>query len=468
MTVEQPILTPDKHIFCIGIGGFGISAIARILLERGYRISGSDRRANDLTNALARDGAAVYIGHDAANLGDADLVIATSAVSADHVEVATAHERGIPVYKRRDILADLMRDQTVIAIAGTHGKTTTTSMIVHILRTVGMDPSFIVGGVMPGLGVNAGVGRGSAFVIEADEYDYMFLGLSPDLIVLTSVEYDHPDFFSSEAAMTRVFADFLARLRPGGHVVACSDYPLVESLLAELPSHVAVTRYGQTEAAAMQIHNLVAADGGVRFDLHLHTGGQIAVNMGAVTLAVPGSHNALNAVAALAACDLHGVGFPLALPALANFSGTGRRFDLRGERDDIIIIDDYAHHPTAIRTTLQAARALYLDRTLWAVWQPHMYSRTRALIEAYRYAFVEADHVLVTDIYAAREGAIDGVDGAWAAAQIHHDASRYSGDLNATTALLLAEVRPHAVIVIMSAGDAPEIGVRFLENNRTV
>ena len=459
-----------EHIHIIGVGGFGMSAIARILLERGFKVSGSDRRGNALTAALERDGATIYIGHEATHINGADKVIATSAVPDDHIEIVAANAAELPVYRRRDVLAALMADHKVIAVAGTHGKTTTSSMVVHILRECGLDPSYIVGGVMANTGTNAGVGSQPLFVIEADEYGDMFLGLQPDTIILTSLEYDHPDFFPTEAAMLDKFRAFLELLQPGGTLISCADYPLIRTMLETLPgrSHNRITYgMGDEQSASMQVHQLQTEGDTTTFELHVVTGGQISINAGKVALAVPGAYNALNAVGALAAADVHQAMLPNAIQATAGFKSTGRRFEVRGEAHDVIVVDDYAHHPTAIKATLQAARQRYPERTLWAVWQPHMYSRTQQLLDTYRSAFSDADTLLVTDIYAAREEPIPGVDGASTAAQIDHTTARHSGDLAATAQILLQEVQPNSVIVIMSAGDAPQIGEQFLAEYRS-
>lgn len=438
-----------QRIHIVGIGGAGMSAIARILLLQGNIISGSDRSAgNSLTAALVAEGAIVYQGHAAEHVQGADLVLATSAVPDDHVELAAARASGIPVYRRKDYMAQLMRGKKVIAVAGTHGKTTTTAMIVHVLQECGHDPSYIVGGVMANTNTNAGVGSGDAFVIEADEYGDMFHGLRPDVVVLTNLEYDHPDYFASEATMLASFIRFL-RI-PGetsypGRLIVCSDSPLAMRAAAE--SSRDITTYG-----SQGDYRVIGYESG-QFDV---AHGERVV--GQMRLDLPGEHNAHNALAALLVVDLQ----PEAFAALAAYRSTGRRFEVRGEVNDVVVIDDYAHHPTAIRVTLVAARQRYPGRAIWAVWQPHMYTRTRALIDDYASAFVAADHVVITDIYAAREAPIAGVDGSWTASRIQHPGACYGGGLADTTALLLREVQAPAVIVVMSAGDAPQISAGFL------
>lgn len=424
-----PLFQPQQRVHLIGIGGAGLSAIARILLERGVAVSGSDRMPNPLAEVLQRDGAHVFYGHDAAHVTGADAVIVTSAAPPDHVEIAAAKAAGIPVYKRADVIASIMAGQTAICVAGTHGKTTTTAMIAHILRQTGRDPSYIVGGTLPLTGTNAGVGQGGAFVIEADEYDYMFLGLRPEIAVITNAEWDHPDFFPTPELLLDAFRRFIALIPPDGTLIACADDPGSASLMAEARCRVIPYGYPYTP----------------------------------IPLSIPGRHNLYNAHAAILAAGTQGVSRDEAAAALATFAGAGRRFDVRFDRDGIAVIDDYAHHPTAIRATLEAARSRYPDRALWAVWQPHTFSRTRALWADYLSAFADADHVVVTDIYAAREGA-DGVTTAarFVSALSHPDA-QHAPSLADAAALLNTEVRAPAAILIMSAGDAPEIGVRFLE-----
>lgn len=457
---------PGQRIHFVGIGGFGMSAIARVLLLRGYAVTGSDRGSNALTEALARDGALIHLGHDAAYVTGADMVITTSAAPHDHIEITAARESGIPVYKRDEVIGPLLSGHTVIAVAGTHGKTTTTSMVVHILQACGLDPGYIVGGVMGNTGTNAGVGQGKYFVIEADEYDNMFHGLTPDTAIVTSVEYDHPDFFKTEADMLASFAGFLARIRPGGALIACVESDTLLDLARDLQGVEIIPYAAQPfpengAAGGMRAVNIRVEsglqDGHTTFDVTGPDG-----LLGSVRLSVPGRHNVLNALAALTAALRAGCPFDPAAAALATFRSAGRRFDLRGVCDGVLVFDDYAHHPTAIRVTLEAARARYPEHTLWAVWQPHMYSRTRQLIDAYAGAFASADHILVTDIYAAREEPIPGVDGAWTARQIQHADARHVSGLEAAASLLAAEAQAPAVIVVMSAGDAIKISAQFL------
>lgn len=428
-----------QHIHIIGIGGFGMSAIARILLQRGFSVSGSDRNTNALSESLAREGATVYHGHAAAQVDGADMVLATSAVPPDHVEIVGAKSRNIPVYKRQDVLAPLMVGQKVIAVAGTHGKTTTTSMLVHILRECGADPSYIVGGVLANTGDNAGVGEGGVFVIEADEYDNMFLGLQPDVAVITNLEWDHPDFFHTEADLIDSFQRFVQITQDnGGHLIIGAD---VQAIL---------------NAPDAQTYDLNA----VEHIEHTPEYTQFDFQGRTLRLALPGAHNVLNAVAAILASGQDG---DCVMDALATFKTTGRRFDVRGEENGVTIIDDYAHHPTAIKATLAAARARYPDKRLYAVWQPHTYTRTHTLLDQYAVAFDPADVVLVTDIYAAREQPIAGVDGKSTAKAIRHPYVQHIAGLENLTEWLLHQVESPAVVIIMSAGDAIDVGIAYMK-----
>jgi UDP-N-acetylmuramate--alanine ligase len=462
--VQTILINPGQHIHIIGIGGIGMSAIARVLLQQGYRVSGSDRALNDQTRTLDVLGAKIYAGHAAAQIVGAEAVITTSAVQASHVEVAAARAAGIPVYKRSDIIAEIMRGQTGIAIAGTHGKTTTTSMTAHILLKTGHDPSYIIGGVLRTTGQNAAYGQGEAFVIEADEYDHMFLGLRPKIGVITSVEWDHPDFFPTPKALESAFRRFAALIPPDGLLIACADDDGARAVADERArAGIPTTRYGIThEDAAWR-----SVDIRVSPQMTTFTVERDGRRLGDVRLRVPGQHNILNALAALIAADVQDVPFEYATAALESFEGAGRRFEVRGEVDGVIVIDDYAHHPTAIRVTLQAAHMRYPKHALWVVWQPHTFSRTQMLFDDYLTAFGEANHVLVTDIYASREQPLPGVSSAVFVAALEHPDARHTPTFEDAVTVLLAEVRAPAVILIMSAGDAPQIGMEYLRRKET-
>lgn len=458
------MFAPGQWVHIVGIGGFGMSAIARVLLGRGCAVSGSDLRANALTDALAAAGATVFLGHDAAHVGDAGVVLVSSAVPPDNPEVVAARRACLPVYKRADVLQDLTRGYRTVAVAGTHGKTTTTAMVTHILIESGLDPTYIIGGVLPTTGANAGVGRGDLFVIEADEYDHMFLGLRPLVAVITSIEHDHPDLFPTEDDLRYAFNRFAALVPPDGLLVACRDDPTASVLQQHrLNLGWPVLSYGLGQGADWFASDCRPnAEGGM--DFTFRAGRDEAVLLPA-TLRLPGVHNVQNALAALAVADHLGVSVAEAIAALATFQGAGRRFEVRGQAGGVTVIDDYAHHPTAIRVTLEAARARYPGAGLWAVWQPHTYSRLRALFDGFAAAFTpeRADHVLITDVYAARETPGEGLDVPDLIARIDHPDVRHTPGLGDAVKALAVGVRPGDVVLILSAGDAPQIGTALLK-----
>ena len=442
-------MTLGKRVLFVGIGGFGMSAIARILLQRGIVVSGSDRGSNAFTTQLASEGATIFQGHAAANVGEVDSVIISSAINPENPEVIEAHTRGIPVYKRANMLSAMMAKQQTIAIAGTHGKTTTTAMVAHILLQTGNDPSYIVGGVMANTGDNAHSGNGQAFVIEADEYDNMFHGLNPHIAVVTSLEYDHPDFFPSFEEMTASFQKFADLVPPEGTLIVCAD-----NASSSLQAHIGTTiiTYG-IQLGDIRATNLRYEGSRMKFDVL--TAGEYSMT---ADLGVYGEHNALNVLAAALAAGTQGVDMIDAFRALETFAGTGRRFEVKAEIHGIVIVDDYAHHPTAIATTVEAARQRYPHHALWAVWQPHTFSRTLQLRDDYATAFSQADHVLVTDIFASREAFSDVIHSRDVVVQMQYADARYSGSLEETAQLLIQEVKSPSVVLIMSAGDAPKIG----------
>ncbi|MGC9082486.1 MAG: UDP-N-acetylmuramate--L-alanine ligase [Anaerolineae bacterium] len=449
-----------RHIHFIGIGGAGLSAIARVLMARGAVVSGSDLALSPVAEALAREGARVYVGHRAENVAGADVVIASSAVREDNVEVQAARAAGIPVLRRAQVLGPLMEGHIGIAVAGTHGKTTTTAMIATILWEAGLDPTFIVGGTLVGSGVNARAGGGPHFVIEADEYDRTFLGLAPQIAVVTNVEHDHPDCYPTFEDFRAAFAEFVARIPPGGLLVACWDHPVAQELGRERQARGGrVVFYGRERGAAWTARRVHAnLSGGT--DFYAVRSGR---TLGEVRLRVPGEHNVLNALAALAVAEEVGVPFPTARAALGGFRGVARRFEVKGEAEGVLVVDDYAHHPTEIRATLAAARQRFPGRPIWAVWQPHTYSRTKALLEEFAEAFDGADHVVVLPIYAARESDTLGVRSADVVARMRHPDARAVGSREEAVALLGTEVRPGDVVLTLGAGDGDKVGEWLLE-----
>lgn len=463
------MLTPGQHIHVVGAGGFGMSAITRVLLQMGYRVSGSDLHANDFMRELSALGATMHTGHAADHIAGADIVLATSAAMDANPEIAAAKAAGVPVLRRQDILGALMAHKTGIAIAGTHGKTTTTALMTHVLIEAGRDPTYIVGGVLANTGTNAAVGQGAYFVIEADEYDRMFLGLRPQIAVITNIEHDHADCYPALRDVLDVFGAFAALVPPDQPLVVCADDDHAFKLARARAAHGGrVVFYGLGE------HVLRAdpAGGWLARDLEPDAAGGMAFTVqhgaaewGRVRLPLSGAHNVQNALAVIAVAHHEGVPFAQIAAALACFRGTGRRAEVMGTAGGVTVISDYAHHPTEIRVTLRALRERPGVRELWAVWQPHTYGRLRLLADEFAAAFGAADHVLVTDVYSVREQVTPGLDAASIAQRIARAEPRdvrYTGALDATARALAARVQPGDIVVLLSAGDAPQVGTLLL------
>jgi len=446
----------------VGIGGTGLGPIATVLLQLGFQVSGSDRNEAPNLRELEAQGAHIKVGHDPDNLISSQaparpvVVLRSSAIPDSNSEIEAARKLGIPVVNRTAFLAPLTRDRDVIAVAGTHGKTTTTGMIAHILTLAGQDPGYIIGSEVKGLGAGH-AGEGQTFVIEADEYDYAFLGLFPQTIVLTSLDWDHPDCFPTPADYLDAFHQFLDNLHPEGHLIPCHDDPLIQELIEQHPGLSHQHSYGTRNGASWKIYDIDIGPKATTYRLHPPTGECLSVR-----LQIPGIHNILNSTAALIAAHLAGVDLQAAASYLSTFQGAGRRFEYKGEINDIIVIDDYAHHPTEIRSTLAAARALYPDRDIWAIYQPHTYSRTKTLLDQFEGVFGAADHLIVTDIYAAREAFDPSITAAQVAAVSRHHDALAVGDLAKARAYLHRHVKPHSVIIILSAGTATQLGPALL------
>lgn len=442
------------HVFLIGIGGAGMSAIARVLLECGYVVSGSDRSLSPLAADLRAAGVTVYEGHAAENIAGADIVVRSSAIPDDNVEVQAARKAGIPVLKRYDFLNQLTREKKLVAVAGSHGKTTTSSMLAWAMTAQQLDPSYILGGVSRNLAGNAHAGKGQYFVLEADEYDHMFLGLKPDCILLTNVEYDHPDCYPTVPEYHAAFTQFIGLLQPGGILVTDSDQPASAEMLAALPSHARAVTFALASPADYRAVNLVVnTEGGLSFDVMKTNSTAPLAHM---DLQVPGEHNVRNALGVLVVMDSLGCSIEEAAKALSAYQGSGRRFEIAGEANGITVVNDYAHHPTKITATLSAARQRFPGRRLVAVWQPHTYSRTHALEGDFMRAIQLADLTIVTDIYAARENpenysSRDLVD------KVNSPSVLQIGNLDDVTDYLLTNLRAGDVLLVLSAGDADRV-----------
>ena len=454
-----------QRVHLVGIGGAGLSAIATVLLEQGCVVSGSDLCVSAATERLAGMGATIYKGHAAANLGDADAIVVSSAVPAGNPEMDEAQRRSIPVYRRAEWLSRMMASECKrgVAVAGTHGKTTTTAMIALIARDAGLEPTFIVGGDIRQLGTGAAAGAGDVFIIEADEYDRTFLGLSPEIAVITVVEWDHPDCYPTAQSMVEAFQQFVASVPATGLIVGCGDDPGVRDLIAHSRSNgqlsAPVVTYGQesdNEWRAVELH--LNMGGGYDFSV-MHPDGPVQK----VSLAVPGVHNVQNALAALVVADRLSLPPEQTRATLAGFSGVARRFEVKGEVGGISVVDDYAHHPTEIKVTLTAARTRYRDRPIWAVFQPHTYSRTHALLDDFAAVFSDANHVIIVDVFAAREADEGLVNSQHLVARVDHPDVRYIGPLSEAVDALVAHLQPNAVLITLGAGDGYRVGEMVLE-----
>ena len=449
-----------KHIHFVGIGGAGLSAIAKVLLESGYTVSGSDEALSSFALDLAARGVTVYQGHSAQNVMGAEGVVISSAVPNDNVEVVAARERGIPVLKRADFLGQLMEGRLGVGVAGTHGKTTTTGLIAFMLDRAGLDPTFIVGGLLADYGTNARAGQGRHFVVEADEYDHMFLGLKPTVAVVTNVEHDHPDVYPTLKEMQEAFRAFTQLLPPGGLLVACARDTFARKLAEERQSAgqpalvYGLRREDNFRADSLQFN------GAGGYDFLVAKNGE---TLGLARNRLSGEHNVLNSLAALAVADFLGVDFNTARNALADYRGAGRRFEVKGEARGVTVVDDYAHHPTEIRATLAAARRRFAGRPLWAMFQPHTFSRTRTLLADFAASFADADHVVVVDIFRSRENPDPTVSAADIVKKMTHRDARYLSALADAADYLCANLRPGDVFITLGAGDGDWVGIEILK-----
>jgi UDP-N-acetylmuramate--alanine ligase len=450
------------HYHFIGIGGTGLAPIARVLLEKGHEVSGSDRQLSDMARDLQALGVTIFIGHDARNIAGAEMVIRSSAIKDENPEVQAAMRAQIPVLKRSEFLKHLIAGQTCIAIAGTHGKTTTTAMAAWVLTSMGLDPSYVIGGVSKNLHVNGHYGKGKYFVIEADEYDYMFYGLAPALEVVTHVEHDHPDLFPTPEAYRRAFEGFVSRLLPNGNLLLCGDDPGALSLRSVVKTARRVSTYGIVSGSEFRATNLsINSRGGFDFDA-VHIDRERFSNIGHVSLGVPGKHNVLNALAVLAITHILLLSTIETVTTLQGFSGVSRRFDILGEANGITVVDDYAHHPTEIRATLSAARDRFPNRRIWAVWQPHTFTRTISLEKDFVSAFEDADQVLVTEIYAARETK-ETISAKQLVDAMPSSKTRFVPSLENAITILQKELKSGDVLLVLSAGDADQVSSKVLE-----
>ncbi len=462
--MTRPLFVGLRHAHFVGIGGAGMSGIAEVLAQYEIQVSGCDRAASETTERLARLGIAVAQGHSAGHLDGVDLVVVSSAIEPTNPEVVAAHERGIPVVRRAEMLAELMRLKYGIAVAGTHGKTTTTSLVGAILVEAGLDPTVIVGGRLRVSGTGARLGQSDYMVVEADEYDRSFLSLAPIVAVVTSVDRDHLDTYEDLGEIRDAFVAFASRVPFFGQILLCADDPNARELLPRLAERRVVT-YGLDGDWDLVARSLESDSAGSRFTVHQRKSEEV----GRVAIPLPGLHNVRNALAAIGVGLALGIPFSKITSALAAFTGVHRRFERLGTFHGAEVVDDYAHHPTEVAATLAAARQVYPRRTLHAVFQPHLFSRTRDMATEFGRALLAADRVIVTDVYASREKPIPGVSG-----ELVAQAARAAGHPRVDSCkswqearALLEGVDEGDVVLTLGAGDVYRLGEQLAAEERS-
>jgi len=459
-------LNTAEHVHFIGIGGYGMSAIARVMLEMGYKVTGSDVVRAELTEKLAQKGAGIYIGHEAEHVRGADLVVYSTALPKDNVERKAAEDLNIPVLHRAQMLARLMNAGKGVAVAGAHGKTTTSSMIALVMETCGIDPTYIIGGEIVNVGTNAKAGKGEYVVAEADESDGSFLQYHPAMAIVTNLEPDHLENYDGDFnKLKAAYVQFLQQVKPGGKAIVCIDDANLQEILPKVGSGSLrddqIVTYGIESDAQFRASDIQLGDRKVTFTLH--RGGEA---LGIVELSVPGRHNVYNAMATIITCLEAGLPFETVAEAIRQFRGAKRRFHVLGEKNDILIIDDYAHHPTEIQATISAAKAT--GKRIVAVFQPQRYTRTYFLLEQFSCAFGEADEVIITDIYSpAGEQQIEGVNSRRLVELIiknSNENTAYVPTKEEVLERLEATMKPGDLIITMGAGDIWKVAAALAES----
>ena len=439
-----------KAIHFVGIGGIGMSGLAEVLAHSGVSVSGCDLRSSSITELLSRRGVKIFIGHDPAHIEDAELVVITSAVKGEHAEVDEARRRGIRVMKRAEVLGAIVNAKRAIGVSGTHGKTTTSAMVSMVLEEAGLDPTILVGGMVRNLQTNAKTGAGEFLVVEADEYDRTFHQLHPEIAVITNIEADHLEYYQTFENILEAFRLFAGGIKRGGVVIGCSDDQHVSRLLRHAEGRV--VSYGLDEGADLRATNVGFAEGGITFDVE---------GVGFFKLFTPGEHNVLNALAAIAVGRELGIDAHVIASALAKFLGVDRRFQILGDYLGALVVDDYAHHPTEIRATLDAARRGYPGRRIIALFQPHLYSRTRDFAREFGESLAIADMPIVSPIYAAREKPVEGVS-----SRIISDLVPEVEFLDRSNSEIVSELRrrlkPNDLFIAMGAGDVHEVAEQLV------
>jgi UDP-N-acetylmuramate--alanine ligase len=450
------------HIHFVGIGGIGMSGIAELLLNLGYKVSGSDIQSSDITERLKSLGGKIYEGHAQKHVSGADVVVTSSAVDATNPEVQAAEQASIPVIPRAEMLAELMRLKYSIAIAGAHGKTSTTSIVASVLAKGGLDPTVVIGGKLKSIGSNAVLGQGDYIVAEADESDGSFLKFSPTIAVVTNIDREHLDFYADLDEIKSVFLDFLDRIPFYGLAVLCLDNEPIQDLIPKIKKRY--TTYGMNSQADFQIRDVEFESQKSRFSIHY--GGK---QLGRIRLNLPGLHNVYNATASIAVAQELDIVFDDIKSALESVEGVQRRLEVKGEINDITVIDDYGHHPTEIKTTLQALEENWPDRRKVVVFQPHRYTRIRALYDDFTRAFYQSDMLVVLPIYSAGEKRIEGVNSRKLCEGINahgHKEVHYVSDFKQAVACLEDILVPGDILLTLGAGDVWKVGMEILNRYR--
>jgi UDP-N-acetylmuramate--alanine ligase len=440
----------DTQIHFVGIGGMGMCGIAEVLLNLGYKVSGSDARETEITRHLSNIGGTINYGHRPEHVGESDVVVVSSAIRGYNPEIEAARARGIPVIQRAEMLGELMRMKYSIAVAGSHGKTTTTTMVATILLQAGLDPTAVIGGRVNSLGLaNARLGKGEYLVAEADESDGSFLKLPPTVAIVTNIDAEHLDHYGTHENVKKAFVDFVNRVPFYGLAVLCLDHPHVQAILPLV--HKRFVTYGEAPQADYRARD-------IRYDgmKTTYMAWRRAEELGRITIGMPGRHNVLNSLATLAVADFLGIPFDKIAAAFEHFQGVQRRFTVRGEAKGVLVVDDFGHHPMEVRATLQGARAGFHDRRVVCAFQPHRFSRTRDHLEDFATSFNDADSVVLCDVFAAGEKPIPGVDSEILAQMIrergHHDVTHVPRRAD-VAAHLAQHVREGDVVIALGAGD---------------
>ncbi|RPH52914.1 MAG: UDP-N-acetylmuramate--L-alanine ligase [Desulfobacteraceae bacterium] len=448
------------HIHFVGIGGIGMSGIAELLLNLGYKVSGSDAASTDITDRLKNLGGTVYKGHHGSQIESADVVVISSAIRPDNPEIIAAAQASVPVIPRAEMLAELMRLKYSIAVAGAHGKTTTTSLIASVLAKGGLDPTVVIGGKLKSVGSNALLGQGNYIVAEADESDGSFLKYSPAIAVVTNIDREHLDFYRDIDDIKNAFIEFIDRIPFYGLAVLCLDNEFVQDIIPKIKKRF--TTYGMSSQADLHAKNISIEGLKSRYKVYHH-----GKTLGEITLNLPGIHNVYNSMAGIAVGMELGIPFDVIKNALETLQGVQRRLEIKGESKGITIVDDYGHHPTEIKTTLQAAKESWPDRRIVVVFQPHRYTRTKALFDDFTRAFYQSDYLLILPIYSAGEKKIEGVDSVslceGIASHGHKEVAYVEGHESAVT-YLKRILRKNDILLTQGAGDVWKIGMAVLDS----